>query len=89
MTMMPRLRAERNLEAVRILQVGGGQFEKGSEGMRGAEATLDEWSEAAVGDSSVKESPQQVKEQRQAARQALGDIGVKIIQKERSDDEQS
>ncbi len=93
MVMLPRLRAERNLEAVRVAQVAGGQFAENSDGQRSAMATLDEWATVADGGdvaAPVKEK-QKTAEQRDERRKTfalLGSLGVKVVQhkpKEKTD----
>lgn len=86
MIMMPRLRAEESLEAVRIAQVAGGQYAENSDGARDAEKTFDDWIAQAAGDLSPKASDQQKVDQKVAARTALGGAGVTLITKETEDD---
>ena len=87
LVMMPRLRAEESMAAVRIAQIAGGQFEKGSDGARAAGETLDEWSAAAAGEVEVRrEKPTSSTDARRKTRTLLGDIGVKIIEKKETTD---
>ncbi len=93
--MMPRLRAEEALQAVRIVQVSGGQFEANSEGQREAMKTLSDWElvanggEVAPSPSAVKRETVEQKDERRKTRSLLGQMGVKIVQhkpKEETDD---
>ena len=86
LVMMPRLQAEEALASVRIAQIAGGQFEKGSDGARSAEKTLDEWSTVAAGETRAKSSEKQGVDARRKTRTLLGGLGVKIIGKKETAD---
>lgn len=73
------------MNAVRVAQIAGGQFEKGSDGARAAEETLDEWSAAASGEVR-RERPDTSADDRRKTRALLGDIGVKIVEKKETPD---
>lgn len=83
--MLPVLRAEEALQSVRIAQVAGGQFEKGSQGARAAEGTLDEWAAATEGRDVGKTRKVKAEDERAKTRSMLFDIGVKEVKKETSD----
>ncbi len=88
LVMMPRLQAEEALHAVTIAQIAGGQFEKGSDGARSAEKTLDEWVAFAAGESKTESGEKRSSvDARRKTRTMLGSLGVKIIGKKEGTDD--
>ncbi len=85
MVMLPRIQAERNLEAVRVAQVAGGQFEKGSKGEGAAQQTLEDWEAVVDGRDTKVDQKKRSKDERRKTRIMLFDIGVKKVTKETPD----